>query len=154
MSADLLIELCACYLLSGFGKVVCVYSPLLKGRSLCSFMYLLCSCARFIIKFTAQLALGVYLDILRSRWELLTQLLNSIGISLFFSFFLPHPFYFFPLCFKVSTKCFEKVWNIDSEAWSLIIQEKLFKYSRSVEAFNISILPTKVIFSLSICPLF
>lgn len=61
------IELCAYYLLRGSVKVVCAYSPLLKRGNLGSYMQFLCSCARFIIKFMAQLTLGMYLDVLRFR---------------------------------------------------------------------------------------
>lgn len=152
-SADLLIDLCACYLLSGFRKAVCAYTPFLKGRSL-----LLCSSCASVLDLLLNLLPNWHLEGVWMYSDPDENYLPSCSVPLLYpSPFLPSfpsaLFYFLPLCFKVWTKCFEKIWNIDSGVWFIIIQEQLFKCSRVAQAFHISILPTKVI-SLSICPLY
>lgn len=52
-------------------------------------------------------------------------------------------FFLLLLCFNVWTKCFGKIWKIDSEVWFMIIQEKFLRYWSSVQAFHSSRLPTK-----------
>lgn len=114
---------------------MCTYKPFTNGRSFSSCMQFLHSCARFIVGFSLQLARRAYLDVLRSRWNLLT-------LPPLVWFPLPPPLCF--LSFYCSLRHEQYVWKRlknrffpPAEFWLLIIQEMYLRTCRNTQLLSI-----------------